>query len=151
RCSTALGEDDSVDSGSVGGAEQGAEVLGVLNTVEGQPQAGGGAGEKVFQIKEFASADDGDDSLMGGSMGETSQFFSRLKAKADGVFAGCVDDFLQALVVPFTGDAQVVELAAAGAESLLNRVQAVQNVHEASLQSRIFIAPRRGSGFRMVP
>jgi RNA polymerase sigma-70 factor, ECF subfamily len=130
---SAFGEHDAVNPGGVGGAEQRTQVLRVFNAIEGEQQAGFRAGQQVFQIKKFAGADNGDDSLMGGGAGQPGQLFTRLKAQPDGVFAGGVDDFLQPGVMTFTGNAQVVELAAAGAESLLDRVQAVQDVHGGSL------------------
>ena len=130
----AFGKDDAVDSGCVGGAEERAEVLGVFDAVKGEQEARFRSGEQVFQVEEFAGAGDGDDSLMGGGFGQTGQLFFGLKAEADAEFAAGVDDLLQTLVVPFTGHADVVEFPAAGAQSLLDRMQAVQNVHLFSVE-----------------
>jgi hypothetical protein len=134
--SAAFGEDDAVDSGSVGGAEERAEVLGVFDAVEGEQKAGFGTCAEVFEVEELASAGDGDDSLMVGGFGQAGELFFRLETEADAGFAAGVDDLLQALVVSvkaFPGDTDVVEFSAAGAQSLLDRVQAVQNVHLGSL------------------
>ena len=65
----ALGEDDAVDARAVGGAEEGAEIVGVFDAVEREEKmmAGGtdGGVEKIFEGEEFALADEGDDALMG--------------------------------------------------------------------------------------
>jgi hypothetical protein len=41
---------------------------------------------------------------------------------------------LEALVLAFAGDKNVIEAAAAGLEGFFNRVQAVENFHEDSLR-----------------
>jgi hypothetical protein len=110
-----LSKDDSIDCGGVGGAEERAEVLGVFDAVEGEEEAGLRSGKKVFEVKELAGADYGHNSLMGMGFGQASELFFGLEAEADGVFAGCVYDFLEAPVVSGAGYAYVVELAAAGA------------------------------------
>jgi hypothetical protein len=40
----ALGEEDAVDTGAIGHAEESAEILRVFDAVEGEDEAGGGAG-----------------------------------------------------------------------------------------------------------
>ena len=67
----ALGQEDAVDAGAVGGAEQRAEVVRVFNAVEGEEEAvaagslARAAGEQVFEVEEGALADEGDGSLVG--------------------------------------------------------------------------------------
>ena len=63
RGGAALGEDDAVDAGAIGDAEQRAEVLRIFDAVEGEDEAGGGAlrpdGRKeVFDGEEFLRADE---------------------------------------------------------------------------------------------
>ena len=66
----ALGQEDAVDAGAVGGAEERAEVVGVLDAVEGEEEAVAGVvaeglrGEEVFDGEEGALADEGDGSLV---------------------------------------------------------------------------------------
>ncbi len=63
-----FGEDDSVDSGSVGGSEEGPEIVRVFESVESEEKAvltlviGG---QKVFDAQELPLPDDGQDTLMG--------------------------------------------------------------------------------------
>ena len=135
-CGAALGDEDAVDSGGIGGAEERAEVLRVFDAVEREDQAGSGTGEEVFEVEEFAGADDGDDALMGRGMGEAGELFAGLEAETDVVLAAGVDDALEPLVVTLAGDADVVEFAAAGAQSLLDGMQAVQNLHASSINCR---------------
>jgi hypothetical protein len=96
----ALGEEDAVDSGGIGSAEERAEILGVFDAVEGEQKAGFGSSEKVFEVEELARTNNGNNSLVAGGFGQPGELFFGLEAQADGLFAGCVDDFLQALVVP---------------------------------------------------
>ena len=61
----ALGEDDAVDAGAVGYAEESAEILRVFDAVEGEEEAGCVGlqwigGEEVFDGEEFLGADEGD-------------------------------------------------------------------------------------------
>ena len=116
-CGAALGDEDAVDAGCVGGTEERAEVLRVFDAVECEEQARGWIGirarEQVFEVEEFAGADDGDDALMGGGVGEAGELFFGLEAETDAVLAAGVDDALEALVVTVTGDADVVEAAIA--------------------------------------
>lgn len=133
----ALGEDDAVDAGAVGYAEQSAEVLRVFDAVEGEQQTvracfcGGWAGrEQVFDGEEFLRADQGDYTLVSGSFGQLSELVAGFLADADaGLTEGGYEVF-EALVFAFAGYKHVVEASPAGLERLFHRVHAVQNFHE---------------------
>jgi hypothetical protein len=132
----ALGEDDSVYSGSVGGAEEGSEVVGIFYAVEGEEEAVLAVlfgGEEVFDGEELALADDGEDALMGVGAGEAGELVAGLDGDADVGGAAEFDDTLEAFVSAFAGDADVIELAGTGADGLLDGMEAVQNFHASSL------------------
>ena len=133
---TAFCDEDTIDARSVGSTEERAEVLWVFDSVEGEKQARFGAGQQVFEIEKLASADDGDNALVGRGVGQTGELFARFEAEADIVLTAGIDEALEALVMTFTGDADVVKAAATGAQSLLDGVQAVQNFHPSSINCR---------------
>ena len=129
----ALGEDDAVDTGSVGGAEEGAEVVGVFDAVEGEEEAVLAVlrfgGEEVFDGEELALADDGEDALMGVGAGEAGELVAGLDGDADFGGAAELDEAFEAFVAALAGYADVIELAGAGADGLLDWVEAVENFH----------------------
>jgi hypothetical protein len=99
----ALGEDDAVDAGAVGYAEQRAEVLRVFDAVEGEQQAAGAGvcgarrGEKVLDGEELLWANQGDDALVGGGFGQQRELLARLLADADaGLAAERANEAIQA-------------------------------------------------------
>jgi hypothetical protein len=127
-----LGEDDAVDTGSVGGAEESAEVVGVFDAVECEEEAVlavGFGGEEVFDGEELALADDGEDSLMGVGAGEAGELVAGLDGDADFGGAAELDEAFEAVVAALAGYADVIELAGAGADGLLDWVEAVENFH----------------------
>ena len=134
RCGASLGEDDAVDAGAVGYAEESAEILRVFNAVEREKEAAGGGGlaggEEVFDGEEFLGADEGHDALMGGGFGEEGELLAGVLADADAGLAEGVDELFQAKIVAFAGDQNVIEAAAAGLEGFFDRVHAVENFHE---------------------
>jgi hypothetical protein len=126
---TALGEEDTIDSGSFGGTEDGSEVLGIFNAVEGEHEAGFRAFEDVLRGEEFALANDGDDALVAGSAGDAGEGVAGFGTDRDFGGAAEVDDGLEALVVAFLRNAYVVEAAGTGAEGLFDRVKAIDSFH----------------------
>jgi hypothetical protein len=126
---TALGEEDAVDSGSFGGAEDGSEVLRIFNAVEGQDEAGFRAFEKVFGGEEFSLTNDGHDTLVAGGSGYACEGIAGLSAERDFGGAAEFDDGLEPLVVSFLRNAYVVEAAGTGSERFFDRVEAVDNFH----------------------
>ena len=70
---------------------------------------------------------------MSGGLREASQLLTRLKTEPYSGIAAGVDEFLQARVMAFFGDADMVEAAQTRAKRLLDGMQPVQNVHPSSL------------------
>jgi len=136
-----LGDNDAVDSGTVGGAKERTEVVGVFDAVEGEEEAVltilFGC-EEIFNGEELALADDGEDALMGVGAGEAGELVAGLDGDADASGAAEFDDALEAFVSSFAGDADVIELAGTGADSLLDGMEAVQNFHLSSLPSETY-------------
>lgn len=79
----ALGEEDAIDAGGFGGTQQRAEILWILNAVEGEEKAGILTVEEVFDVEEVAFPDDGDDALVGRGSGETGEGIARLGTGPD--------------------------------------------------------------------
>ncbi len=133
----ALGEDDAVDAGAIGGAEESAEVVGVFYAVEGEKEfVGGGRLQEVFEGEEFSLADEGDDALVGVGLAVAGELVAGLGADADAFGAAEFEESVHAGVaaaLALAGDADVVKRSSAGAEGLLNGVQAVQNIHPSSV------------------
>jgi len=126
----ALGHDDGIDSGAVGGAKERAEILGVFHAVEGEDEAGRAGGlEDIFDSEELLGADDGDDALVGGGAGHVGEGFAGLGADADLEFLAEGDDGFEAFVAAFAGYEDVVKAALAGFERFLDRVDAVESLH----------------------
>ena len=87
--------------------------------------------EEVFDGEEFLRADEGDDALMGGGLGEQRQLLAGFLADADaGLAAERRPGVPGAVVVAFAGHQNVVKAALAGLERFLDRMQAVENFHE---------------------
>ena len=132
----AFGEDDAVDTGSVGGAEEGAEVVGIFDAVEGEKKivlAVGFGCEEVLDGEKLALADDGEDSLVGVGACEAGELVAGLDGDANFGGSAEFDEAFEAVVAAFAGYADVIELAGAGADGLLDWVEAVENFHDLSL------------------
>jgi hypothetical protein len=149
----ALGEEDAVDACTVGRAEERAEIVGVFNAVECEEEtvAGGADGcvEEVFESKEFAFAEEGDDALVVVGAGVAGELVAGLGGDADTGGAGGLEDALEPRVAAgfaLAGDADVVDLSRSGAESLFDRVEAVQNIHRYSVSGGWAAARVRGAG-----
>jgi hypothetical protein len=136
RSGTAFGKDDAIDACAVGGAEESAKVVGVFYAVEGEEEAILAVffgGEEIFDGEEFALADDGEDALVGIGAGETGKLVAGLDGDTDASGATELSEAFELLIPTFAGDADVIELAGTGADSLLDRMEAVQNFHASSL------------------
>ena len=82
-----------------------------------------------------------------GEKTQAGQFLSSFEAETDVALAAGVNDPLQPLVVPFAGNADVVELPASRAQRLFDRVQTVQNLHLLSLTA-LGVSPYQAAGPR---
>ena len=129
----ALGQQDSVDACSFGGAQQRAQVLRVFDAVESQHQAGFGALEEVFHAEKLALPDHCDHSLVGGGARDLGEGVAGLGAdrnarrSAEGHNLGQAAGI--ALGEAFAGHANVVKLPGSGTQRLLDRVEAVDGFH----------------------
>ena len=135
----ALGEDDAIDAGAVGGPEQGSEVVRVFDAVEGEEEPvvpGFGWSEKVLDSKELTLADDGEHALVGIGAGEAGELVPGFEGDADTGFSAELDEAFEAFVFAFACHADVVELPGTGADGLLDWVEAVENFHPSSLLSK---------------
>ena len=127
----ALGKDDAIDAGSVGRAQERAEVLGVFHAVESEQEAGAGGifrgGDEVFEGEEFAFADEGDDALVTWRFGHAGELVAILKTHANALRAAEIDDALDLLrgatLLSVAADADMIETAVAGLESFFDGVQ----------------------------
>jgi hypothetical protein len=131
RRGAALGEDDAIDAGAVGYAEQSAEVLRIFYAVECKEQAAvtGWGGEQVFNGEEFLGPDEGDNSLMGRGFGDEGELVARLLEDADAGLAEGGDELVDAQIVALAGYQNVVKATPAGLESFFDRVHAVEDFH----------------------
>ena len=137
---TALSEDNAVDTGSVGNAEESAEILRIFNAVEGEEQAwlrGIGRGEQVFDRELFLRTDESDNALVCRGAGEVGELFARFLANADAGLLAISDQAREAFVVALGGNDDVIEAASAGLEGLGNRVHAVENFHVFSVDGAL--------------
>ncbi len=113
--------------------------MGVFYAVESEEESAGGAGggvEEVFEGEEFAFADEGYDALVGVGFAVAGELVAGLGGDANAFGAGELEDGVDAGVAAgfaLAGDGEVVEGSGAGAEGLLDRVQAVQNIHRFSV------------------
>jgi hypothetical protein len=71
-----------------------------------------------------------DHALMRGSIGGNSKLLARLLQNADASLAAQGNQPLEARIVPLAGHEHVVKAPFSGFQSLLHRVQAVENFHE---------------------
>jgi hypothetical protein len=134
---TALGEHDAVNSGTVGHAQQGAEVLRVFNAVESEEQAGGTRNarrEEVFDGEKFLRVDQGHDALVSGGLGELGQLLAGFLADANAGLAAEGDEAGDAGIFTLAGHENVVKAAMASLEGFFDWMQPVENFHSFSVE-----------------
>ena len=96
----------------------------------------GGCGlgcEEVFDGEEGSLADQGDGPLVGVGACEAGELVAGFEGEADVGVAAKLGEALQAGVAALAGQQDAVQPARAGADRLLDRVQAVTNFHWTSL------------------
>ena len=74
---------------------------------------------------------------MRGSFGDGGELIARFGANEDAGLAELVDKALEAVVLALAGNQDMIEAAAAGLESFFNRMQAVEDFHEVSLDGAV--------------
>src|SRR6185369_6375121 len=119
-------------SGGVSGADDGAEVVRVLDSVEDDDE---GAGGGLVEIGVLTGGAHGDDALVGGGAGEAVEGVTGLEADGDVGAAGEVDDLLKAGAAGALGDDDAVE-GPLGLEGFEDGVDAREDGH------RKLIGPR---------
>ena len=134
RCGTALGEEDAVNAGAIGDAEERAEVLRIFDAVEGEDKArrvgvGCRGREEVFKGEKLLRPDESDDALVGGSFRGNGEVFAGLLEDTYAGLAALGDEAFETGVAALAGDKYVIEAALPGLEGFLDRVQAVENIH----------------------
>ncbi len=132
---TALGEHHAIHPGAIGHAQQGAQVLRVLDAIQGQDEAsgagrGGGRRVEIFYGEKFLRFDQRHYALVSGRLGQQRKLLARLLAHSDPGLAADGDQPLQAVVLALAGHQHVVETPPSGLERFLHRVNAVENFHE---------------------
>jgi hypothetical protein len=142
----ALGEDDSIDSGSVGSAEESPEIVGVLDAVEGEEKlvlAFFLRSKEVFDGEELTLFDESQHALMHVCFRDAGELIAGFERDANACGAAELDETFEALVATLAGDADVVKLARTGTDGLLDWVKTVKNFHVVSLPLA-FVAFRGG-------
>lgn len=126
RGGTALGEQNPVHTSSFSGAQQCAQVLRVLDAIEGENQAGFSAFEQIFDAEEIALPDDGHHPLMARRTSQSREGFARLFADLNACSPAESQDLVEAMGVamaePLACDTNMIEAPAAGTQSLLDRM-----------------------------
>ncbi len=138
----ALGEDDAIDAGAVGHAEERAEVLGIFDAIEGEEQTGGGGlagrprerGEEIFNAESLLRVHEGDNALVHGSPSDLGKLLTGLLADADAGLTALGNEAGEAVIVALAGDEHMVKAALAGTKCFFHRMQAVENFHRNSVE-----------------
>jgi hypothetical protein len=127
----AFRDDDAVGAGGVGGADDGAEVVRVLDAIEDDDEGvlAAALGEEVVEIVVAFLRDYGDDALMRGGVGHSLEFVAAKEADGDAGVTGVVDDALKLLVGALLGDTDVFDGAGARFDGFADRVNAEDDVH----------------------
>jgi hypothetical protein len=128
----AFGQDDTVDSGAVGGAEESPKVMGVLNAIESEEETVLPIlfwGEEIFNSEELTLFHDCQHALMGVRFCRSGELVARLKRHTDAGGPALLNEAFEAFVATFTGDAYMVEPTRTGTDGLLDRVKTVKNFH----------------------
>ncbi len=134
RGGAALGEEDAIDAGAIGNAEQSAQVLRIFDAIESEDEACGGArsrrSKQILDGEKFLRADKRDNALVGGSFGSEGELLARLFQDPNANLAALGDEAGQTEILALAGNQDVVKAPLAGSEGFLDRVQAVENFHE---------------------
>jgi hypothetical protein len=109
RRRAALGEDDAIDSGAIGDAQQGAEVLRIFDAIESQQKAGCAglvcSGFKhIFKSKKLLRAYNSDHTLVRGGSGQLGEMLAWLLADANTGLETISNQAGEPVVVALAGD-----------------------------------------------
>ena len=135
----AFGEDHAVHAGSIGHAQQRAQVLRVFHAIDRENQTRRirifrSRPEQIFEGKKLLRAHQRHHALMRCSFRSESQLLARLLDHADMRLAALRNQAFQSRIAALASHEHMIEAALPGLESLLNRVQPIQNFHWSSLR-----------------
>ncbi len=125
----------TVGAGGVGGAQDGSEIVGILDAVEHNDQRIliSLGGDYVGKIIVLFCRGDGNHTLMRGVAGHAVELGALQKAHGHADLSAIFDEALQAEVVALFGHADPLERASARLQRLGHRVDAIDVVHEVSV------------------
>ena len=135
RGGAALGEDDAVDAGAIGDAQKSAEILRIFNAIESEQEASGRGllpdrARRDLRWREIPAGErarrrpDGRGSWRRAVNCSRDSWRTRTPASRHWATRRS-----RRSILALAGDQNVIEAAAAGLESFLNRMQAVENFH----------------------
>ena len=146
RRGAALGKNHAVNPGAIGHAQQRAQILRVFHSVESQHETrcgrlAGSRHEEILERKKLLRVHQRDHALMRQGLRGNRKLFARLLENADASLAALGNQPFKARVVPLARHQNVVKAPLPGFQSLLHRVQSVENFHEVSLRPKTQRAP----------
>lgn len=133
-----LRKNNAVDSDPVGCAEDGTEIVGVFQAVEGEEEAMvavSGGDEEVFNGEECPFAKIGDDALMRLGLGNARELIAGFYRDADASGTSQGGEAIELCIATLAGDGDAVEATRTSPDGLFDRMQAVKNFHFSSLQA----------------
>jgi hypothetical protein len=107
----AFGEEDTIDAGTVGGSEQGSEIVGVFDAVESKEEpvvSGFGWSQKILDSEELTLANNGQHALVGIGAGKAGELIPGFEGDADAGFAAEIDEPFEAFVPTLASHADMV-------------------------------------------
>ena len=141
RCA-ALGEENSVYACSVGDAKQSAKILWVFDAIEREEETCGIGflwirGKEILECEELLRTNDGHHTLMGSGFGGLRELIARLGTNPDACLPAYSNDAFQPVILALAGYQNVIETAAAGTQRFFNRMEAVEEFHEAIVEDEV--------------
>jgi hypothetical protein len=121
----AVGNQNGGCAGGVGSADNGSQVVRILNAVEQHQKLDLAAREHVFELGIALGGPEGDYALVRSAVRSALESLSRLEADRYGTFAGQIDDLLKTRSPGPPGDQNTVERAP-GAQCFAHRMDACQ-------------------------
>jgi hypothetical protein len=154
RGGAALGDEDPVDAGAIGHAQQRTKILRILDAVERENQARGAGScnfgprgvrrEEVFEGQQLLRADERDDALVRVGTGHLRELLAGLEGDPNTGLAALSEQSFEARIAALARGQHAVKAAFPGAQSFFDRMQAVENVHKISVVGRRGLAlPQR--------
>ena len=131
-----LREDDTIDTGSIRNAEQRTEVLRIFYAVQCHKKARLRrirSREQVLDRKKLLRLHKGDNALVCIGSGKLREMLTRLLPHSDAGVTAVGDQPGEPVIVALGGDQDMIEAAMSGPEGLCDRVHAVKNIHECSV------------------